>query len=834
MAHLPLPLHHAARRLVRGRGVTVAAVLTLGLGLGAVTAVFTVVRSVLLRPLPYPAPDRLVFLSHTLVVGGVLHADQSDATLLSYGRHNRSFAHFGGYQVGAAAVADEGGADAERVASSRVTAELFPALAVPALAGRVFTDADDRPGAAPVAVIGERLWTRKYGGDPRLLHRLVSIDGVPHQIVGIMPASFRFPAADTELWVPMRLDPARTESATFDYQAIARLRDGVSIGAATDELQALLVQLPTEFPGRMTRGSIAQTRMHAWVRPLHEVIAGDSSRLLWLVFGAAAFLLAIACANASNLFLVRAESRQQGIAIQRALGASSRSVLAEFAWEALLVSTAGGVLGLIVAAAGLRALASMDAVVDLPRLHELAIDVPVLAVLAAMTIASAAIVTVLPAWRYGAASLSLVPGAATQAATAARERHRARHALVALQVALSLMLLVGSGLLARTVWRLRSVYPGFAPTHAIAFRIAIPQATYPDNDAAVRFLLRASDRIAGLPGVRAVGVASKLPLDERGRTDSAVFVEDRPLAEGALPGIHPLAYVTPEYFAAAGIPLLAGRTFIKSEPPAITLEAVVSRAFAERYWRGASPIGRRIRTFGRGPFLTIVGVANNVHDAALDRPADAMVYCPLLPPREDPRWAPRDLAFVVRADAGSTSLSAGGSAPAASGSSSLSTGVRGAIRSLDPSLPAYRFTTLADIVAHAYARRSVTLALIGGAAAAAILLAAVGLYGVIAFVVTLRTREIGIRLALGARPADVRWLVWRQGVGVAVLGVVCGLGGALAIGRSLAALLFEVSATDLPVLSLSAALLLTIAALASWVPSRRAAAIDPAVALRAE
>jgi putative ABC transport system permease protein len=819
MVHVPVPLRHAVRRLVRARGVTAAAVLTLALGLAAATTVFAVVRGVLLRPLPYPDSERLVSVSHTLVAGGVLRADQSDATLLAYARHARAFSHFGGYQIVAAAVAAEDGTGAERVAASRATGDLLPALGVPPLAGRGIDADDDRPGAARVAVIGERLWTRRFGGDPRVLHRMVSIDGVPHEIVGIMPTAFRFPSADTELWLPMRLDAAHTDSATFDYQAIARLRDGVPAEAAADDLQGILLRLPVEFPGRMTRASIEQTHMRVTVRPLADVIVGDSQRLLWLVFGAAAFVLAIACANVTNLFLVRAESRQQGIAIQRALGAGAGSVLAEFACEALLVSAAGALLAIGLAIAGIAALRGLDGVVDLPRVHELTVDRTVAAAAILMAAAAAAIVTILPSWRYGAASLSLAPGASGQAATAARERHRARYGLVALQVALSLMLLAGSGLLARTVWRLRAVDPGFAPSNAISFRLALPQASYPDNAAAVRFAMRAAAAIAQAPGVRAAGVASKLPLDERGRADSAVFVEDRPLAPGALPGIHPIVYASPDYFAAAGVPIVEGRVFTAPDPPAVALEAVVSRAFAQRYWPGASPIGRRIRTIIRGPLFTIVGVAGDVHDAALDRPADAVVYCPLLPPREDARWAPRDLALVVRADRDAAALPGR---------------ARDAVRALDPSLPAYRFSTLDAIVAHAYAQRTVTLALIGGAAAVAMLLAAIGLYGVMAFVVTLRTREIGIRVALGAQPGDVRWLVWRQGIAIAAIGVAAGAAGAVAIGRSLAALLFEVRATDLPVLSVSAVLLLAVAAAASWAPARRAAAVDPATALRAD
>ena len=602
---------------------------------------FTLVRGVLLRPLPYPEPDRLVVLSHTLVVGGVLRADQSDATLLYYRRHNRAFARLGGYQSVAAAVSGERGTDAERVPAGRVTADLLPALGVLPLAGRVFSDADDRPGAAPVAVLSERLWARRVRPRsarpaPRRDDRRRSARDRRHhaRVLG-------FPAADTELWLPLGLDAAHTESATFDYHAVGRLRNGVTIEAAADDLQALLPQVPDEFPGRMTRGSIEQTRMRATVQRLAEVVEGDAAHLLWIVFGAAAFVLAIACANVANLFLVRAEQRQQGIAIQRALGATPRVVMAEFACEALLVAAGGGAIGVGGAAAAIEMLRSLEGVVDVPRLHELSLDTAVIGAAVAMTAATALLITVVPAWRY-AASTSPAPGAATQAATAGRNRHRARYTLIALQVALSLVLLVGSGLLARSMWRLRSVRPGFVPAHALTFRLTVPTVGYPDNEAAVRLYTNAVDAIAARPGVRHAAVVSKLPLDERGRIDSAVFVEDRPLAAGALPGIHPIVYATSDYFAAAGIPLVAGRTFARQDPPAVTLEAVVSSAFAERYWPGASPIGRRLRTLGGGPLYTIVGVAGDVRDAALDRPPEQMVYCPLLPPRQDRRWAPRD------------------------------------------------------------------------------------------------------------------------------------------------------------------------------------------------
>jgi predicted permease len=810
---------HAARRLARARGFTAAAVLTLTLGIGATTAVFSVVYAVLLRPLPYSAPDQLVSLSHTLVVGGLLRADQSDATILFYRRHNRAFTQLGGYQAAAAGLAPVNGVGAERVPAARVNADVFTVLRVSPLRGRLFTGSDDQPGAAPVLVIGERLWNRKYGGDSSILNRKVDVDGVPHEVIGIVPADVRFPSSDTDLWLPLRLDPAKTESATFDYQAIARLRDGISLDAAEADLQRLLPLLPDEFPGRMTRASIEQTHMRASVRPLAAVVVGDVGRVLWVVLGAASFVLAIACANVANLFLVRAEDRRKSLAVQRALGASPGDILMEFLSEGFLVAGFGGLLGFGAAAAAIRALPLLGDAVDLPRLAEVNIDLAIVAAACLSTMFAALFVSALPALRSGTASMASVLTSAGRSMTASRERHRARQGLVASQVALALILLVGSGLMARSVWRLRSVHPGFTPANAISFRMALPSATYPGSAESVRFFSRAVDGLAAIPGVQATGAVSKLPLDEQGQTDSAVFVEDRPIPPGSLPGIHPVSYATPGYFAAVGIPFITGRSFQRADPPQIVLEAIVSRAFAERYWKGESAIGKRVRIFSTGPWYGVVGVVGSVRGTALDQPADQMVYCPLLPAKEDPRWAPRDLAVVVRT---------AGDAVNATGR------IRDVIRGFDPSLPVYRIRPLTDIVAQASARRLFTLIAIGFASGAALLLGAIGLYGVLSYVVTLRTHEMGIRLALGAQPHEVRRMVSRQGMGVAICGIAVGLLGAVALTRFLAALLFEVSPMDPAVLALATAFLLTVAAAASWLPARRAAAVDPALALRGE
>jgi putative ABC transport system permease protein len=809
-------LHHAARRLAGARGLSIAAVLTLALGLAATTTVFTLVNAVLLRPLPYPAPEQLVSLSHTLVVGGDLRVDQSDASILFYSRHHRAFSHFGGYQVTAAGVGPANGSDAERVPAGRVTAELFPTLAVVPLRGRLFSESDDRPGAAPVVVLSERLWRRKYGGDPGILNRILDIDRVPHEVIGILPARFRFPEPDTELWLPLRLDPAKTETSTFEHQAIARLRDGVSIDEAAADLQALLERLPDEFPGRLTRQSIGATHMRVSVRPLAAVVVGDVGRVLWVVLGAAGFVLAIACANVANLFLVHAEGRSNAIALKRALGATRADILVDFLSESLLVSALAGVLGALAAGASVGALRALGGVVDIPRLSELSLDGAVLGVAALLTMVTALFLSVIPALRSRTWSIAGVSGMGSRAASAGR----ARQALVVAQVAFALILLVGSGLMARSMWRLLSVEPGFEPSNVMTFRLALPTVSYPGSDDSVRFYVRATEAIAGVPGVSAAGAVSKLPLDEQGRTDSAVFIEDQPLPPGSLPGIHSVLYATPGYFEGAGIPFLQGRNFTRPAPPRVDLEAVVSRAFAERYWANESPLGKRVRIYSaNGPWYTVVGMVGNVRDKALDQAEDAVLYCPLLPAREDPRWTPRDIAFVART-AGDPTVRAGA--------------IRDAVRGLDPSLPIYRIRALDEIVERASARRWLTFLLVAGASAAALFLGAIGLYGVMSYVVTLRTREMGIRLAIGAAPDEVRFMVLRQGLAVAALGIAVGLAGAMLLTRFLAALLFEVSPTDPAVLALAAAVLLIVAGTASWLPARRAAVIDLARTLRTE
>lgn len=809
-------IQHAARRLGRSRGFTIAAFLTLTVGLGCATTVFSIVNAVLLRPLPYPQSERLVSVSHTLQVRGTLHVDQSDASLLFFHRHNRAFTQFGGYQASAAALGPAGGADAERVAAGRVTSGVFDALRVSPLRGRLFSEADDAPGAEKVAIVAERLWQRRFGGDPGLLHRRIIIDGDAREVIGILPDAVRFPSSSTELWLPLSLNPSKTDSATFDYQAIARLHDGVSIAQAEADLQSLLPRLPDEFPGRLTRAAIDQTDMRVTVRPLASVVVGGAATLLWVVLGAAGFVLATACANVAGLFLVRAEGRRKMFAIQHALGASAATVLLEFLSEALLLAGLAAMAAVAIAAAAARALRSASIAIDLPRLTEVKVDAVVLGGAGLATALTVLLVGAFAAWRSRAGSGFEALHAGS---TVGRTEHRARYALVASQVALAMMLIVGAGLMAKSMWHLRRVQPGFDRTGALTFRLALPPAADGGADQAVRFFAQSLDAVARIPGVQAAGAASKLPLEEHDQTDTAVFIESRPLPMGALPRIHPVTYVSPGYFAAIGIPIVDGVTFGQPDPPRTRLDAMVSRSFAERYWPGESAIGQRVRILVSGPWYTVVGVVGDVRSAALDRPADPMIYCPLLPPAADQRWTPRDLAFVVRTSGD----------PAA-----LAGAIRGAIHRLDPSLPVYHTERISELVARASSRRALALLLIAVASTIALLLGMVGLYGVMAYVVSLRTREIGIRIALGERPAAIGLIVARQGVSVATIGVAAGVAGAIALARALGRLLFDVAPFDPPVIVLSAALVLALAASASWIPSRRAASVDPSIALRGE
>ncbi len=828
---LPRQLRHAARRLGRAPAFTIAAALTLMLGIGTTTAVFSLVDRVLLRALPWARPAELVDLSHQLTIRGVTRVDQSDATFLYYRRANHVFSGVGAYRTEDVNLGSEAGREAavaERVEATRASASLFGVLGVRPRQGRAFRDEEDLPQASPVVVLSDRLWRERYGADPGIVGRRIAIDGVRREVVGVMPAQFDFPDDETALWLPIGIDPARMATAAFDFRGVARLLPGVTVESAEADLQALLPRVSEAFPGRLTAAGIRATRMRPVVRGLREVMLGGAGRALWIVLGAAAFLLLVACANVANLFLVRAEARQHELMVRRALGASRGAIIAEFLAEGLLVAMLGGALGVALAVAGLGALRSLGSAIAIPRLAEAGLDPPVLAVAAGVTILTATAMSVLPALRAYGAQVAAVLVQTSRGSTAGSGRHRVLRSLVVAQVALALVLVAGAGLMARSFRSLRAVPTGFDPVGAYAFRVVLPPADFPTTPATVAFVNRALGEITALPGVRVAGVVSKLPLEEEGRRDTAVYVADRPLAMGSMPVIHQVVYASPGSFAALGIPFLEGSTFEAADASVAPLEAVVTRAVARRYWGNANAVGKGLRLSAIGPIFAVVGVIGDIRGTGLDRPADEAVYLPLVTApgpatasggEGDARWAPRELAFVVRGSA-----AAGG----------IIASVERTLRDLAPAVAVYGARPMSDVVARSTARTSFTLALLEIAALASLLIGAVGLYGVASYLGSLRTREMAVRTALGAEPVALQRLMMGQTVSLAALGVAIGLGATLLLTRFLGALLFGVSPTDPATLAGAVLLLAAVAAAASWVPAHRAATADPAAALQAD
>ena len=808
---------YAMRRLRAAPGFTAAVLLMLALGIGATTTVFGVVDGVLLRPLPFPEPERLVGLSHSLNVVGVSRAEQSEGTVLLYQRHvTRSFSSMGAYRSRDVNLGASAGADAERVAATAVTASLFPTLGVAPARGRLLSIDDDRPGSARVVVLSAPLWRRLFGGDPSIVGKRLVIDGTSHEVIGVMPEHFRYPTASTALWLPLRIDPATANPASFNYNMVARLRPGVTPDAAKAEMGQYLPRLLEEFPAPIPPEMWEQVKLRPIVEPLRDVVIGDSGHLLWMLFGAVALLLAIACANVASLFVVRAEGAQRDLAIHMALGAGTGAVMAQYLVEALLLTAGGAALGVLLAVLALPVLRSAPSGADLPRLAEVGVDARVVLFAIGVAAVSAVLVSLLPAFRARRVSPGVVLKESTRSATAGPQRQRARSTLVVAQVALALVLVAGSTLMARSFAKLRAVQPGFDARGVLTMRVALPAATYPTPAARMRFYAGMLEQAQAIPGVESATLMDWLPLTDD-HNDSVMQVEDHPLPSGALPADHLNSYVSPDYFRTLGIALRAGRTFDRNTIERVSTDAIVSQSFADIYWSGESALGKRIRPSLDGPWFTVVGVVNDVHMSALDQPAEAIVYFPLMVPQAKDTFVVNGVSLGLR--------TAGD--PAA-----LTPALRKMFRALDPALPIYGEQPMTAIVAGATARTRFVLLMLGAASVVALAIGMVGLYGVLAYGVTLRRREIGVRMALGATARDVTGMIARSGFALAALGVGTGLLATLLATRFLQRLLYGVSSTDPAALVGSCLILLAVAGIASWLPARRASAIDPMEALR--
>jgi putative ABC transport system permease protein len=827
-------IRYAARRLVQSPAFTIASILTLALGIGANTAIFAVVERVLLNPLPYPDSDRLVDLDHGATTSSgrsVPSGIQMSAGLYyHYMDRARTLESVALYRTGEQTLTDRG--EPERIRVARVTPSLAAAMQVPPIAGRWF--AADEGAPAPIitpvpqpvsqtAVLSYRIWMRRYGGDRSLVARTVSLDGVPTEVVGIMPPQFAFPDAQIDIWIP---EPIRRQTVwdSFMHSAVARLRPGVSAADARQELSGLIADLPNVYPNDPTvRGFLHNLGLRSAAQTLKDSIVGRVANALWIVLASVGVMLIVACANVANLFLVRSESRQRDVAVRRALGASrgdiARYVLAESMW----LGAAGATVGFLIAFAGVRLLVRFGPD-TLPRLGEVRLDW----IAAVFNVAVAAMAAVafgtIPLLRHSPLVQMLHQGGRT---IASRGGHLVRHTLMGAQVALALVLLVASGLLVRSFQAMRNLDPAFDASSALTFRIGLPAATYPRQPGITDAHRAIADRLVALPGVTGVAVATCIPLAEDGaRFTSMMRVQGRVLPPGTLSPAVAFCAVSGRYFETMGTSIIRGRGIEGNDVEHRQPVAVINQALANAYFSaGEDPIGQRVTLGPRRDtlWLEIVGIVRNTPLRALAEPSPRpQLYLPMTLSRAGELPVGPDVGvmnYVVR-----TAASPSGLLPEA----------RGAIKTVDGNLALSQVRTLQDVLARAASQTAFTMVLLAIAAIVALFLGVIGIYGVTSYIVSQRTGEIGVRLALGATPREVINMIVRQGVSVALAGVIVGLAIALCAGGAISSLLYGVSPRDPMVLGTTVVLLLGVALLACWLPASRASRLNPLDALRSD
>ena len=803
-------IRYALRTLSRSPGFSLAAVATLAVGIGANAAIFSLVRGVLLRPLPFAQPERLVSLWEANDAKGWSRMVASPPNYLDWKAQSRSYESMGAFSETTLVASGRGGVergDSERLDGAAVTAGFFETLGVRPLHGRVFREPETSPGHPAVVVLGHGVWERRFGGDPGVVGRTIRLDGEPYEVVGVMPASFRFPEEAPDFWIPLTFRPdVATQRGAHYLDVVARLKPGSTIESARAEIRAIADRLRRAYP-RTNSGYTAGATS------LDESLVGAVAPAMKMLLGAVALVTLVACANVANLLLVRGTRRRAEIAIRSALGAGSRRIARQLLTESAVLAAAGAAAGLALAAASLDGIVAL-APASVPRLSEVRLDAGVLAFTAVWTIASVALFGLAPALaalRPG--TISALRGFGADAGGSAR-RVSARQILVVGQVALALVLAAGAGLLLRSLARLSSVDPGFRTERAQSFSLTLPEARYPDEDARGAFLDRLLETMRAMPGVRSAGAVFGFPLT--GMSFSSSF-----RASGAAPDDNEpsaqLRVASRGYFETMGIPVVAGRGFTGRDRRGAPIAILVSASAARKFFPAGDAIGRRLR-FGATMTQTriegeVVGVVGDVRDAELGAGPTPEFYGSL-------EQVPTDeFHVVVRGDVPPDRLAGS---------------VRAAVAGLDPELAVTDFATLDEVVRRSVSRPRFMVQLLLVFATMALLLCAIGIYGVTAYAVTQRTREIGIRMALGADRAAVRALVLREGLRLAAAGVGLGLAGAFALTRLLRGFLFEIGPGD-PVTHVAVALLLGGVALAACaVPARRAARLDPIAALRTE
>jgi len=623
------------RKLTRSPSFTLVAVLTLALGIGANAAIFTVVHSILIRPLPYPDQDALVVPQHTAPGMGVTDVPHSEATYLIYAQDNRVFQAIGVYRQDALNLT--GGQEPERVPAVRATHEVLSILGAVPQVGRLTNEEDDLPGSLPVAILTQEIWQRRYGADPSVVGRTIQLNGVSHEVVGILPAGFRFMRPEAEIFVPARFDRAEPDEGSFDMTGIARMKDGVTMDAVRADMARMIRLMPERYSGDINQAMLDQIGFAPRVVTLKEATVGDVSRTLWIILSAVGFVLLIACANVANLFLVRAEGRQREVAVRTALGASGRDMARYFLTESLTLGLVGGIGGLLLAWAGTRALVAFGPE-NLPRVSEISMDLSAILFTLGISLLAGLLFGLVPVLKYRTPQMASGLKEGGRGGSAGKERHRVRNTLVVSQMAMALVLLVGSGLMIRSFQALRNVDPGFDPLGVLTLRITLPDASYPGAEDRVAFYERLQESLAGLPGVVGVGAGSGLPL-AGGVNRSGTWFEDFPITADEVPDVIETNRVTAGFLETMGARLLEGRTLDAFDARDRTGAVVVTRALAEHYWPGESALGKHLSQnsdVGRAtaesdiPWQTIVGVVEDVRTVQMDQEPVPLLFFPLL------------------------------------------------------------------------------------------------------------------------------------------------------------------------------------------------------------
>jgi predicted permease len=812
----------AFRRLRKSPGFAVTVLLTLAIGIGANTAVFSVVSCVLLKPLPYPDADQLVSLSLNAPGAEGLASFQkglplSPSMYFTFSENNRTFQSLGTWSAQKASVT--GLARPEEANIVLVTSGVLEALGVPPFAGRELTAVDQIPNGAKSVMLSYGYWQRRFGGDRSVISRTIVIDSEPRTIVGVMPRGFRVVDHDFDFLVPYAFDRNRQTLGDFGLQGIGRLKPGVTIPQANTDIARLIPVWMHSFSNgpKTDLQTYVKWRITPDFHSLKQEVVGNVGSVLWVVMGTIGIVLLIACVNVANLLLVRAEARQVELSVRAALGAGRGRIVRELLFESVLLGLLGGAFGIGVAVAAVRFLVSIGPA-NLPRLNEISLDAGSLLFTFLLSLLSGLFFGAIPAWKYSRSCTTVSLGP-TRSVSASRERHRSRNILVVAQVAMALVLLVCAMLMVRTFQQLRMVDPGFTDASTLqTLHIAIPETAITDQRMVTRVDNNIADKLATLPGVTSVGFAALGPMEEGGHGWSYIYAEGKTYAGGA--PIRFYNYVSPGYFQALGTRLVAGRDFTWKEIYDLRLDVIVSENFAREEWgSAAAAIGKRIQQGSSLPWYQVIGVAQDLRQNGVDQRAPAIVYWPVFTVGP---WLfpPRSVTFAVRSSR--------------AGTQAFLNEVEEAVSSVDGELPVAAPRTMQEIYSKSLARTSFTLLMLGIAAAMALALGIIGIYGVISYAVSQRTREIGIRMALGAQKGELRMMFMRSALALTGIGIAIGLGAAFAVSRLMRSLLVGVSPLD-PLSFAAVPLILAVAAvLASFLPASRATAVNPVDALKAD